>query len=507
LGSDRCLGCLTDKTVTILIGVVGSKLIIVFVSPSHLVRYMASSKSKQGPEQRPHAHAEEDDVLQQPPQPGNLTRDRIQTNPDLFTGGSTARVPSSLPLLEASNILTQRKHLPWQTDPDGKLSYIKDFDKGEGAIHFWVTNETESDHPVGLASAAALAVIDTFDIRAACMHLIYAAYAAQVENPWEHEIVVDDRQLEKYLGLHRRTDLNRQQKIELIRDLVEQPCKITTFITWKSTAKQKGLTVAEGRLWHLIETRYHYQQHLLEDQKDIAGITFVIRPGSWAKHFLSESAADHNHPSQQSHLSKALLEGVMSVWQHREGAARLMIWLLFKSQTNKRYPYEVKTLMEVAYGSERLHQALVDRKIRSRIANAWDEDLFTLKDQGWGIFFDDTTYPIEIRPFGLGRDETNRRKGFFEQLLGAKLWISPPEEWFSLSLPQTADSLENEAEDQPVTLTGADVKSLRKERGWSQRKLASFTGISQSLISLIEKGERQISSDTEAALQKAFDFM
>lgn len=437
--------------------------------------------------------------------------ERRQTNPDLFGEGTTAPVPSSLPLLEASNILTQRKHLPWQTDPDGKLSYIKDFDKGEGAIHFWVTNEAESDHPVGLASAAALAVIDTFDIRAACMHLIYAAYAAQVDNPWEHEIVVDDRQLEKYLGLHKRTDLNKQQKLELIRDLVEQPCKITTFITWKSTPKQKGFTVAEGRLWHLIETRYHYQHQLLGDQKELAGITFVIKPGSWAKHFLSESTQDElAHVPQQSHLSKALLQSVMSVWQHREGAARLMIWLLFKSQENKRYPYEVKTLMEVAYGSERLNQALVDRKVRSRMANAWDEDIFTLKDQGWGIHFDEKTYPADIQPFGLGREDTNRPKGFFEQLLTAKIWISPPEEWFSRALPQQLDfefDVEESDEAQAVTLTGDEIKKRRKERGWSQRRLASFSGVSQSLISLIEKGERPITLDTEEALNRAFDFM
>ncbi|MGP1383469.1 MAG: helix-turn-helix domain-containing protein [Thainema sp.] len=441
----------------------------------------------------------------------NLVDERRMTHPDLFSDSSTTPVPSSLPLLEASNILTRRKHLPWQTDPDGRLSYVRDFDTGEGAIHFWVTDEAESDHPVGLASAAALAVIDTFDIRAACMHLVYAAYAARVEDPWEHEIVVDDRQLEKYLGLYKRTDLNRQQKLELIKDLVEQPCKITTFITWKSTPKQKGFTVAEGRLWHLIETRYHYQQNLLDDTKDIAGMTFVIKPGSWAKHFLSESGDGGSADSPQySNLSKALLESVMSIWQHREGAARLMIWLLFKSQQNQLYPYDVKTLMEVAYSSERLNQAISNRKIRSRIANAWDEDLFVLRDQGWGIQFDAETYPNDIRPYGLGRETANRPKGFFEQLLTAKVWISPPDDWFSLSLPSQIDAdlqTDTESESSIVVMTSADVKKQRNQRGWSQRKLASFTGLSQSLISLIEKGERQITAETEAALQRAFEFM
>lgn len=121
------------------------------------------------------------------------SRDRPKTSPNLFTEGRTAPINSSLPLWEASNILTQRKHLPWVMDPDGKLCYTRDVNDGQGAIYFWIAENTEEEHPATLAGAAALAVIDNFDIRAACMHLIYAAHATQVEKPWEEEIVIDDR--------------------------------------------------------------------------------------------------------------------------------------------------------------------------------------------------------------------------------------------------------------------------------------------------------------------------
>lgn len=108
---------------------------------------------------------------------------------------------SALPIWEASNILTQRHHLPWSSDADGKLCYAKDVGDGQGAIHFWVTENLEDEFPVPLAGAAALAVVDAFDIRAACMHLIYAASAAQLDRPWEKELIIDDRQIESYLGL------------------------------------------------------------------------------------------------------------------------------------------------------------------------------------------------------------------------------------------------------------------------------------------------------------------
>lgn len=239
-------------------------------------------------------------------------------------------------------------------------------------------------------------------------------------------------------------------------------------------------------------------------------MTFVIKPGSWAKHFLSESEnSDLDESPQYSNLSKALLEGVMSIWRHREGAARLMIWLLFKSQQNKPYPYDVKTLLEVAYSSEKLTQAITDHKVRSRIANAWDEDLCVLSNQGWGIHFDDETYSNNIRPLDLGRETSGRPKGFFEQLLMAKVWISPPEDWFSWSPSQLDLDLQIDEHSlvNVVSMTSDEVKEQRMERGWSQRKLASLTGLSQSLISLIEKEERQITVETEAILRRAFEFM
>jgi hypothetical protein len=114
---------------------------------------------------------------------GISTDKRPKTSPDLFQNSTTSRMANALPIWEASSILTQRQQLPWTQDPNGKLHYAKDIDNGQGAIHFWVTEDLEDEHPATLAGAATLAV-DTFDIRAACMHLIYAAHATQLERPW-----------------------------------------------------------------------------------------------------------------------------------------------------------------------------------------------------------------------------------------------------------------------------------------------------------------------------------
>lgn len=438
----------------------------------------------------------------------SLANDQPQASPDLFAKSSLAKVTSSLPIWEASNILTQRQHLPWSTDPDGKLIYSREVNDGQGAICFWVADNTEEEHPSALAGAAALAVIDTFDIRAACMHLIFAAYASQMEKPWEQELVINDRQLESYLGLQRRTDKNRQEKLALIEEIVKQPCKITTFISWPRQGRSKGFTVEEGRLWHLLGTRYHYQQDIFGN-KELAGMSFVVKAGLWAKYFLNEEAEhDPEITTRKGVLSKSLLESVMSLWQHRAGAARLMVWLLFKSQLNRCHTIPVRTLLEVAYGVDKVHNAQEDHQLRKKLTNTWDEDLLALHDRGWQIKFDPETYPPEIQPSGFGRENIRRPRGFFEQLLNALLLVAPPKSWDLAQLE--ADESQAEPDDSQLTipkLTGPDVKELRVSRAWSQRKLSALTGISQGLISMIENGTRSITDENESILRQTFDYM
>jgi DNA-binding XRE family transcriptional regulator len=426
---------------------------------------------------------------------------RPQTSPNLFQDSNTTRMANALPIWEASSILTQRQNLPWTQDAQGKLYYAKDINEGQGAIHFWVTEDLEDEHPATLAGAAALAVIDTFDIRAACMHLIYAAHAAQLDRPWEQELIISDQQIENYLGLKKRTDKNKKEKLALIEEIAKQPFKITTFISWRKQGKVKGFTVEQGRLWHLMGTRYHYQENLL-GERELTGISFVVKPGLWAKYFLNEEGnRDRLAHHQQGNLSKSLLESVMSLWQHREGAARLMVWLMFQNQFNRTKALTVETLMEIAYGPEKIEQAKTKSEHRKKLTSTWDEDLMTLHDRGWRIRFDDETYPLDLRPLGFGRENLQRPRGFINLLLKAQLWIQPEADLVEpLSSLETMAIPTGDTEFVPNELTGDRVKALRTAKGWGQRKLASESGISQGMICMIENGTRSITPDNQAVL-------
>lgn len=439
----------------------------------------------------------------------NLASERPKTSPDLFFNATTASMASALPIWEASNIFTQRNDLPWSIDPNGKLYYAREVENGKGAVCFWVTEDLKQESPATLAGAAALAVISAFDIRAACMHLIYAAHAMQLERPWEQEFVIDDRQIEDYLGLRTRTDKNRQQKLALIKEIVQQPCKITTFISWPAQGKRKGFTIEEGRLWHMQWLRDHYEQDLF-GKEELVGVSCSIRAGSWAKYFLNEEGRrDISTFFHYGCLNKALLEDIMSLWHHREGAVRLMVWLLPRSKVDRQYPLGVQTLLEIAYGTEKIEKARQSSQLRKRLANSWDEDLLALHDRGWHLHFHPETYLPELQPLGFGRGNHNRPRGFFEQLLSAHIWISPPDEWTKEVIPLNGGSrLEvQQAISQAQarhTWTGAEVRLRRQEKGWSQPKLSMLSGLSQSLIWRIENQERSITCKTQEILERTF---
>jgi DNA-binding XRE family transcriptional regulator len=165
--------------------------------------------------------------------------------------------------------------------------------------------------------------------------------------------------------------------------------------------------------------------------------------------------------------------------------------------------------MEVAYGVEKIEQARHSSELRKKLANSWDEDLMTLHDRGWKLNFDHETYPLSIQPSGFGRETSQRPRGFFEQLLAARLWITPEDALLQETLIHSSEDHKagalNATQDNPlVILTGSQVKAMRVAKGWSQRKLATLTGMSQGLISLIENEERSITPENEEILGKTF---
>jgi Pyruvate/2-oxoacid:ferredoxin oxidoreductase delta subunit len=265
--------------------------------------------------------------IDQPPMPLQAKKGRCKTttrtlpSPNLFANGKSSPFASAIAVWEACNVLAQRQSLPWKIDADGKLYYERQVNGGRGTIAFRLANALDLDPPVTLDNAAAMAEIANWDVRSACLHLIYAAHAFALEQPWDQEFIISDRQIETYLGLEKRKDLNKLTKLTLIKDLAQQPCQLQLDINWFQQGRVRGFSLEQSRLWHLLEIRHHFQEDDL-GCKHLIGLTFRIKAGAWSKYFLNQRGSRESTAFYQySSLPKSLLWTVTTLWQQGANSA------------------------------------------------------------------------------------------------------------------------------------------------------------------------------------------
>lgn len=448
---------------------------------------------------------------------------RPQTHADLFVGKSNQRFASSIVIWEACNVLAQRQSLGWEETTAGELQYHRQA-RGKYDLSLSLTDDLESPQPDALKRDKALELLAELDIRSPCLHLIFAAYAATLNNPWEQDFVINDQQLEIYLGLEKRKDLSKSAKLSLMKQLVRQPCQILIQFNSASQGRIHAFSIERSRLWKLQNIQHHFQSD--EDgHKHLVGMTFTIRAGLWSRYFLNqEGHRNHTAFYQYSHLPRSLLTSVMSIWQQHEGATRMLLWLLFKLRFGSDQRITVPTLLRIGYGSQKIDQASSDREERKRLVRSFERDLEVLQEYGLKPEFDPATYPPEIQPLwsrlaDLPEDAEEAvdywindacsdnpltdfaPRGKWNQLLQARiLTFSVPPDWDRLKPEQPKQhnaarqskrkaTLRDRVEDLSQTgLTGADVVAARRKLGISQRQLADLTGKSQSWIRDIEKG-------------------
>jgi DNA-binding transcriptional regulator YiaG/Pyruvate/2-oxoacid:ferredoxin oxidoreductase delta subunit len=454
---------------------------------------------------------------------------RDLVNSDLFSNGRNNPFASAIAIWEACNILSQRTSLPWQVDAQGKLSYQREVNSGRGKIAFQIATNLTDKIPVASDPQTAAAAIAAIDIRATCVHLIFAAYATAIDKPWEQEFAIDDRQIERYLGLEKRKDLSKTAKLALIKTIVQQCCSLITTIQWSQQGRIRGFSVPPSRLWHLQETIHYFQ---VDEQgcKHLIGLTFKIKAGIWAQHFLNKQGCrERNAFYQYGSLPKSLLNAVMSIWQQHEGAARMLLWLLFKTKMGKQQRIVVPTLMRVAYGEEKVMQASRQREERKRLLRTFESDLEILNRYGIKPIFDPETYPVEIQPLWAkladipddaeaaiafwiddGGNDTRLTdsgpRGKWNLLMNARiLEFDLPPDWEQASAVEKKQRIAHKTGTKTKIageLLGVQILQARKQLQLSQRELAKLTGKSQSWIRDVENGRLRVKAEDRALLRK-----
>ncbi|MBD2195037.1 MULTISPECIES: helix-turn-helix domain-containing protein [Calothrix] len=452
-------------------------------------------------------------------------------SPKLFTNGNSHPFASAIVIWELCNVLAQRQSLVWDMDAEGELYYQRQINGGKGAIAFRVTDSVDSTAAVALKGAEAVSAIENFDLRSACLHLIYAAYATNLEQPWAEEFIINDKQIEDYLGLDKRKDLNKSTKLALIKELVQQPCQLIASINLPAKGKIQEVKLENSRVWHLLEIQHHFQEDDL-GCKHLVGLTFKIQAGEWAQYFLNRQACKERKAFYQyGTLPKVLLNTVMSIWQQHEGAARMMLWLLFKTKMGKEQRVTIPTLMRVAYGEVKLSHVALQPEHRQRLLRIFESDLEVLHHYGLKPIFDPVTYPEEIQPlwaklvnipedaeaaleFWIDDGSNSKRltdaapRGKWTRLMNARILdFEMPSDWkkqLSKSKQKKSRTTKSKTQmKQQIVLSTEYILEARKKLGLSQRDLAQLTGKSQSWIRDIENGRFQAKLEDQILLRKA----
>ncbi|MEH1831088.1 MAG: helix-turn-helix domain-containing protein [Nostoc sp.] len=453
---------------------------------------------------------------------------RDATSLDLFSNGKNNPFASAIAIWEACNVLAQRTSLHWETDEEGYLCYSRQVNQGRGAIAFHIQDPFKVSD-----KATDLGAIEGLDIRAACIHLIFAAYATALKQPWEQEFAIDERQIEKYLGMEKRKDLSKAAKLALMKNIVQQACSLIISIDWPQQGRINGFSVTGSRLWHLLDIQHHFQEDNL-GCKYLIGLTFKVKAGIWAQYFLNKQACKERTAFYQyGSLPKTLLTTVMSIWQQHEGAVRLMLWLLFKTKMGKEQRITIPTLLRIAYGEEKVALASRQREERKRLLRTFESDLEILNHYGMKPLFDPVTYPPEIQPLWAklvdlpedpdealefwtndGGAETRLTdtgpRGKWNLLMNARIlaFELPPEWEQQISESEKKKTRTAKAKRKPKTtndLLGEQILQARKNLNLSQRELAKLTGKSQSWIRDIENGRLKAKLEDQVLLRKVLN--
>ncbi|MBD2207467.1 helix-turn-helix transcriptional regulator [Calothrix sp. FACHB-1219] len=432
----------------------------------------------------------------------------------LFKSQDFEAIPTAAVMF--SSIDSQIKKELWKQNEDG-IAYLQHRAKGDSQnfIEHYIANPGDISM---LPWDEALQIIDKFGFNSAKLHLIFAAYAMKQERPWESLFILNASDLIKDMGWDQRTDLAKHKKLsEIAKTAFALDCLLVKAVWVEGRNKKGGINASTpvGRMWNI--TVVPYGQINLQGKIDEPDeVQLIIQPGAWTKHFLNRAGAKSRDALYQfGYLAQQVLK--IDPY-HDELALRLAIYLTLDSRIRLDGNYKVQELLEIAFAKPIIDRARLDRRRAYDLKKHWDSAIKLLLKLGWQIAFDLETYPEELRP----DSKEKKPKGYLDKLLDAKLTIKPPSpipeliaskakltvERLQPKVKPKVEKLQPKATPIPepqISLTSSQVKEARIAKGWSQSKLAGFLGVSQNLISLIERGERTFNPQLAAQLQTLLD--
>ncbi len=416
---------------------------------------------------------------------------------------SVVPIPSSA-LMFSSMEAYLRKDL-WEKDENG-IAYLRHLAKGtpKNYIEHYITRPGDISL---LPWNEAQQILDKFGFTTAKLHLIFAAHAMNQERPWESQFHLKVSEIIQEFGWDKNHKKSQGEKIrEVASTAFALDCLLVKAV-WVEGRNRKGQIIASapvGRMWNIYILPIG--QFNLEGKIDKPSEIYItVQPGLWTRDFLNRAGAKSRLALYQfGYLAQQVLK--IDPY-HNELALRLAIYLTLDSRVRLNGNYFVQELLEIAFPKPVIAQARSDYRKTYKLKQNWDSAIELLIQLGWLVKFDPETYPEWLRPDA----EQELPKGYLDKLLDANLCIKPPEpipELLAAKVKPKIKPSQSKKKLKPAgsnNLRGDQVRKARKAKGWSQAKLAGFLGVSQYLISLIERGERPINRKLEQKIRKLLE--
>ena len=373
-------------------------------------------------------------------------------------------------------------------------NYIEHYISGPGDIELLPLEQAEQ-------------IIDKFGFNTVKLHLIFAAHTMNQDRPWDGKFNLKASDVIKYLGWDKRTDLPVHQKLnEIAKTAFVLDCLLVKSVWIEGRNKKGGINASTptGRMWNVVVDP-RGQSDTEGKVKKPEEVYITVQPGLIFHSFLNKAGSKLKEALYQfGYLAQDILR--IDPY-HDELALRLAIHLTMDSRVHTSGKYRVETLLKHLLPHTKIDKARCDTRRGYDLKQRWDNALKLLKKLSWQIQFDGS-YPSWLQPGSKSKKPADARKmKIIEWLLQAKVTIQPPHPIPELlaSKAQPKQKIKKPKQISATGITSDQIRKGRNAKGWSQRKLAGWLGVSQSLVKMWEKGKRTPSEEMEIKLRQILE--
>lgn len=463
-------------------------------------------------------------VLKRIRKPRKLPRTELP----LFATQTIEMTATGAPVISATQAYYKRPE--WEEYSPGKLYFQRRFGKGR-YVEFYIMNQQEQQ-PESITGQAEHEIQDRYGVMAARLHAIFATYATRQNRPWEESFCLRGSDLIKYLGLDRRKDMTKSQKLRAIADLAWIVGTLGAVVHWREGQLDLCVT-RKSPVWIIQYVEEYFQPQLAEvlNVDELCEVIIRVQPGAWAEKFLNREGEQENKALHQfGYIHQAAFEINPN---RQELAAVLTLYLTQNRRARSSCKYRIRTLLGAVIAPQELESVHQVRQYRSRFVQRFYDVLEVLTEAGFQIEFDET-FPEALRPewanipeeadetvdvVALAPVKTPLPSGYFDIWLDGVIRITCPPDIEAvladlearkarrgkgsskrnnrstslqhLTTQAESDSLSTLRQPTQPTVktsefTGFIVRKLRKNLGISQTELAQSVGKSQSWVRDLE---------------------